>query len=182
MSILLSCLKRAYLTIILACSTDRRSKFSKKRTNEDEGDITYINERNKVFNKKVSFLILKCISFSDYFCSLRLLDTTISIPQRSAPVSREEPLCDQMHVVFLVYRFAFVCWFLTCLTSGMTCFHHVVHHVPQQDRSVRAFGSINHLEVKVQYSDEFNRQEFGREKYKSGIEGIRLDVPLSFVL
>ncbi|KAG8858202.1 hypothetical protein FRB91_010117 [Serendipita sp. 411] len=34
---------------------DKRGKWSRKRTNEDEGDITYINERNKVFNKKASF-------------------------------------------------------------------------------------------------------------------------------
>ncbi|KAK7683826.1 hypothetical protein QCA50_013202 [Cerrena zonata] len=31
----------------------RKKKFSRKRQNEDEGDITYINERNRVFNKKV---------------------------------------------------------------------------------------------------------------------------------
>ena len=34
-------------------SLDKRGKFSRKRLNEDEGDITYINERNRVFNKKV---------------------------------------------------------------------------------------------------------------------------------
>lgn len=34
-------------------SIDKRGKFSRKRLNEDEGDITYINERNRVFNKKV---------------------------------------------------------------------------------------------------------------------------------
>ena len=34
-------------------SVDKKSKFSRKRHNEDEGDITYINERNRVFNKKV---------------------------------------------------------------------------------------------------------------------------------
>ena len=35
-------------------SVDKKRKFSRKRANEDEGDITYINERNRVFNKKVS--------------------------------------------------------------------------------------------------------------------------------
>ena len=35
-------------------SVDKKAKFSRKRHNEDEGDITYINERNRVFNKKVS--------------------------------------------------------------------------------------------------------------------------------
>ena len=34
-------------------SVDKKSKFSRKRPNEDTGDITYINERNRVFNKKV---------------------------------------------------------------------------------------------------------------------------------
>ncbi|KAL5497899.1 SYF2 [Sanghuangporus vaninii] len=33
---------------------DKRNKFSRKRLNEDEGDITYINERNRVFNKKIA--------------------------------------------------------------------------------------------------------------------------------
>lgn len=33
---------------------DKKSKFSRKRANEDEGDITYINERNRVFNKKIA--------------------------------------------------------------------------------------------------------------------------------
>ena len=38
----------------LTCrSVDKKRKFSRKRANEDEGDITYINERNRVFNKKV---------------------------------------------------------------------------------------------------------------------------------
>jgi len=35
-------------------SVDKKAKFSRKRHNEDEGDITYINERNRVFNKKAS--------------------------------------------------------------------------------------------------------------------------------
>ncbi|KAJ7355811.1 SYF2-domain-containing protein [Mycena albidolilacea] len=33
---------------------DKKSKFSRKRPNEDEGDITYINEHNRVFNKKIA--------------------------------------------------------------------------------------------------------------------------------
>jgi len=35
-------------------SVDKKAKFSRKRHNEDAGDITYINERNRVFNKKAS--------------------------------------------------------------------------------------------------------------------------------
>ncbi|KAL0946221.1 hypothetical protein HGRIS_012480 [Hohenbuehelia grisea] len=33
---------------------DKKKKFSRKRANEDEGDITYINEHNRVFNKKIA--------------------------------------------------------------------------------------------------------------------------------
>ncbi|KAL0576119.1 Pre-mRNA-splicing factor SYF2 [Marasmius crinis-equi] len=33
---------------------DKRGKFSRKRLNEEEGDITYINEHNRVFNKKIA--------------------------------------------------------------------------------------------------------------------------------
>jgi pre-mRNA-splicing factor SYF2 len=33
---------------------DKKGKFSRKRLNEDEGDITYINEPNRVFNKKIA--------------------------------------------------------------------------------------------------------------------------------
>lgn len=46
---------------VLTCpvpSVDKKSKFSRKRANEDEGDVTYINERNRVFNKKVSLFPL----------------------------------------------------------------------------------------------------------------------------
>ncbi|KAH6903160.1 pre-mRNA-splicing factor SYF2 [Coprinopsis sp. MPI-PUGE-AT-0042] len=33
---------------------EKKGKFHRKRTNEDEGDITYINEHNRVFNKKIA--------------------------------------------------------------------------------------------------------------------------------
>ncbi|KIJ37057.1 hypothetical protein M422DRAFT_211748 [Sphaerobolus stellatus SS14] len=33
---------------------DKRGNRSRKRANEDEGDVTYINERNRVFNKKIA--------------------------------------------------------------------------------------------------------------------------------
>ncbi|KAJ7493245.1 SYF2 splicing factor-domain-containing protein [Mycena galericulata] len=33
---------------------DKKGRFSRKRPNEDEGDITYINEHNRVFNKKIA--------------------------------------------------------------------------------------------------------------------------------
>lgn len=47
-------------------SIDKKGKFSRKRLNEEEGDITYINEHNRVFNKKVglpSILTLAAVSF-----------------------------------------------------------------------------------------------------------------------
>jgi pre-mRNA-splicing factor SYF2 len=44
-----------YLLVIdrHSLSIDKRRKFSRKRPNEDTGDITYINEKNRIFNKKV---------------------------------------------------------------------------------------------------------------------------------
>ncbi|KIY49738.1 mRNA splicing factor SYF2 [Fistulina hepatica ATCC 64428] len=33
---------------------EKKYKFHRKRTNEIEGDITYINEQNRVFNKKIA--------------------------------------------------------------------------------------------------------------------------------
>lgn len=35
-------------------SAHTRRTFSRKRANEDEGDVTYINDANKVFNKKIN--------------------------------------------------------------------------------------------------------------------------------
>jgi hypothetical protein len=56
-------------------SLDKRSKFSRKRANEDEGDITYINERNRVFNKKVRFGIIweSCSSLNIHLFALNFL-------------------------------------------------------------------------------------------------------------
>ena len=36
-----------------ACSLDKRQKRSRKRADEDEGDITWINEKNRQFNRKL---------------------------------------------------------------------------------------------------------------------------------
>lgn len=49
--------------LLTCCSIDKKGKFSRKRLNEDEGDITYINERNRVFNKKVRLLLTYVILF-----------------------------------------------------------------------------------------------------------------------
>lgn len=35
-------------------SANRRAKFSRRRTFNEGEDVTYINERNRVFNKKAS--------------------------------------------------------------------------------------------------------------------------------
>ena len=50
-------------------SIDKKGKFSRKRPNKDEGDITYINEHNRVFNKKVywtAFLLFPLFSLTHY--------------------------------------------------------------------------------------------------------------------
>ena len=49
-------------------SIDKKGKFSRKRLNEEEGDITYINEHNRVFNKKVNI-----IRFEQHLVRLRFL-------------------------------------------------------------------------------------------------------------
>jgi hypothetical protein len=60
-------------------SIDKKGKFSRKRLNEDEGDITYINEHNRVFNKKVSKTFSFFVACAD---GTRLRDTTTSIRLR----------------------------------------------------------------------------------------------------
>jgi hypothetical protein len=80
---------RNRLWVIRVNSIDKKGKFSRKRLNEDEGDITYINERNRVFNKKVrippalfpSCFVLILTTLSHSICRSR--GTTINIPQRS---------------------------------------------------------------------------------------------------
>jgi hypothetical protein len=45
------------LTLLFVRRYDRRNSRAKKRRAKDEaegGDITYINDRNKVFNKKIN--------------------------------------------------------------------------------------------------------------------------------
>jgi hypothetical protein len=52
--------------ITYSISLDKRRKFSRKRPNEDTGDITYINEKNRIFNKKVEpWLPLQQLAFTD---------------------------------------------------------------------------------------------------------------------
>ena len=73
-------------------SIDKKAKFSRKRLNEDEGDITYINERNRVFNKKVwSFCLFLFARPVDV--RFRLRDITTNILPRFGPALSVEPLC-----------------------------------------------------------------------------------------
>lgn len=55
-----------YIALRARISQDKRNKFSRKRLNEDEGDITYINERNRVFNKKVRSVFILILNYSVY--------------------------------------------------------------------------------------------------------------------
>jgi hypothetical protein len=78
---------------------DKRAKFSRKRANEDEGDITYINERNRVFNKKVC---LVAISFAQHPCSTSSRSRAImtSTRPRFGLASNAARRCDDMLYLF----------------------------------------------------------------------------------
>ena len=52
------CMRPCFFADNHPLSIDKRRKFSRKRPNEDTGDITYINEKNRIFNKKVELLSL----------------------------------------------------------------------------------------------------------------------------
>jgi hypothetical protein len=90
-------INREYVVILLVFPTaltlcysiDKKGKFSRKRLNEDEGDITYINERNRVFNKKVCYSTPTPLKYK-LKMSNRLHDTTTNIPQRFGLVSSGE--------------------------------------------------------------------------------------------
>jgi len=77
---------------------DKRAKWSRKRLNTDEGDITYINERNRVFNKKVCphFYPMTCsfsLAHTDERAFGRLRGIMTSIPRRLGRASSVGPLC-----------------------------------------------------------------------------------------
>jgi pre-mRNA-splicing factor SYF2 len=80
------------------CSIDKKAKFSRKRLNEEEGDITYINERNRVFNKKVRkpYCPETYSKFTTSYFRLRLLGTTTSTQRRFVQASSAEPPYRQM--------------------------------------------------------------------------------------
>jgi hypothetical protein len=63
--------------MLLPCSIEKKAKFHRKRVNEEEGDITYINEHNRVFNKKVSstfiFAVTKSANDIDFLSDFTVL-------------------------------------------------------------------------------------------------------------
>ena len=80
---------------LLTSSIDKKGKFSRKRLNEEEGDITYINEHNRVFNKKVGFFFVNLpIQIAYHYCHTRLRGTTTNIHQRFGPASSAAQLCN----------------------------------------------------------------------------------------
>lgn len=100
-------------------SIDKKSKFSRKRNNDDEGDITYINERNRVFNKKVS----RSKRSKEFLCSQVLVaarsrGTTTSTQRRSVRASSVEPHCDGR--VLFCYRFGYT-WYPARCIIYLTC-------------------------------------------------------------
>jgi hypothetical protein len=74
---------------------DKRHKFSRRRnTDSDTELITYINEKNRVFNKKVNpfHLFLLWLMLIVVY---RLLAFTINTQRRLEPVSKEVQLYDR---------------------------------------------------------------------------------------
>src|SRR6266550_1723200 len=89
-------------SFLLCCSIDKKGKFSRKRLNEDEGDITYINERNRVFNKKVGTEDSSVNAVTDPRHLYRLRGITTSIQQRFGQASSGARLCNCfiIHVLY----------------------------------------------------------------------------------
>jgi len=86
----------------LADQDKKRRQFSRKRANEDQGDVTYINERNRVFNKKVRQQPAGLRECSPLLS--RLLGITTSIPRRFAQASREARRCRALLLGSLRFR------------------------------------------------------------------------------
>lgn len=95
-------------------SIDKKGKFSRKRLNEEEGDITYINEHNRVFNKKVSIRFLQHLPVLPILTVYlhRLHDITTSILPRFEQVLSEVQLYSSILCRLFVYP---LCIFFTTL-------------------------------------------------------------------
>jgi hypothetical protein len=76
------------------CSVDKKGKFSRKRLNEDEGDITYINERNRVFNRKANPRHSSVDAHANPRFLHRLRGIMTSIRRRFGQVSSAARLCN----------------------------------------------------------------------------------------
>lgn len=90
---------------------DKRAKRSRARV-EDEGDITYINDRNKVFNKKLEryFNKVSLMQFALGRMVYRMLIYYLlshSTPRRSNRTSSVEQLCSTLVIfqVFVYWKF-----------------------------------------------------------------------------
>ena len=53
------------MTVWPLCSEEKKKKWSRHRTNYDESDVTYINERNRRFNARVERVL------KDYIAPVR---------------------------------------------------------------------------------------------------------------
>ena len=82
---------------IFYCSVDKKGKFSRKRLNEDEGDITYINERNRVFNRKASPGRSLVDEGANPIILHRLQGIMTNTRQRFGQVSSGARLCNNFH-------------------------------------------------------------------------------------
>lgn len=120
-------------------SIDKKSKFSRKRPNQDDGDITYINERNRVFNKKVisnHTLAHPPLFFTHYpvMCLLRLQDSTTNTQRKSVPASNVEQLCKPLPHTMLSHEGSlWVCYQSDC----------VIYEIPRV--FIRQFYPILHI-------------------------------------
>lgn len=99
-----------FMLLIKSTSTsiDKKGKFSRKRLNEDEGDITYINERNRVFNKKVRFSFYSRIALTNECSTRRLHGITISILQRSGQASSVVQHFSELETTLLCLCFLYI--------------------------------------------------------------------------
>jgi hypothetical protein len=98
--------------LLKSASLDKKAKFSRKRANADEGDITYINEHNRVFNKKVSYYFA-CVHGKAYVLFLfRLPAITTNTQKKFAIVSSEE---QHYEAIISLFDFCIIDWTLAVL-------------------------------------------------------------------
>ena len=89
----------------LPCSIEKKAKFHRKRVNEEEGDITYINEHNRVFNKKVSSTFVLAVAKLVLMASpsIRFHGTTTSTQRRFVQASSVERRFDPLFCIFRAF-------------------------------------------------------------------------------